>query len=127
MSWNHPVVGLPPPPPQTSPNTGAREFGRSVVHRVPVSPTSDDQGPEQTLSQRHEQLVSKGDPGDLLPRSRVLNAGEIALFEAQVGEGRKLLAAWSGSQDRDRNLVLVDVVWQVVKIGLVVEAHGLLD
>lgn len=97
------------------------------MHRVPVSPASDDQGPEQTLGQRHEQLVSEGDPGDLLPRSRVLNAGEIALFKAQVRERRKLLAARSGSQDRDRDLVLIDVVWQMVEVGLVVEAHGLLD
>lgn len=127
MSWNHPVVRLPPPPSQASTDTGARELGRSVVHSVPVSPTSNNQSPEQTLGQRHEQLVPKGDPGDLLPRGRVLDASEIALFEAQVGEGRELFAARCRSQDRDRDLVVVDMVWQVVKVGLVVEAHGLLD
>jgi hypothetical protein len=96
------------------------------VDRVPVLPAGDEQGPEQALGQGHEELVPEGDVGDHVPGGGIADAGEIALFEAQIGEGRELLAARHRLQDRQGNLVVVEVVGQVVKVGTVVEAHGLL-
>lgn len=120
---NLPVVGLPPPPSQAGADAGAREAGGPAV---PIPPAGDDQGPEQALGQGHKELVSEGDPGDGVPGGCILDAGEIALFEAQVGQGRELLVAAGGLQDGEGNLVLVDVVGQAVEVGVVVEAHGLL-
>jgi len=97
------------------------------VDRVPVFPASDEQSPEQTLCQGHKQLVPEGDVGNLLPRGGITDAGEVALFEAKIGQGRKLLAARGGFQNRYRDLVVVHVVGQVIKVGMVVEAHGLLE
>ena len=121
-----PVVRLPPPPSQTCADARAREVVRRVVDRVPVPPASDYQCPEQALGQGHEQLVPEGDPGNGLPSVCMLNAGEIALLEAEVGQRRELLAARGGSQDRDGDLVVVNVVGQCVEVGVVVEAHRLL-
>lgn len=72
-------------------------------------------------------MVPEGDVGNLLPRGGIANAGEIALFEAKVGQGRELLAARRGFQDRQRDFVVIHVVGQVIKVGMVVEAHGLLE
>ena len=117
---NGPVVGLPPPSPDASANTLAGETARSAI---PVPPTSDNEGPEQALGQGHEDLISKSDPGNLLPSVGMLDTGKIALFEAEVGQGRKLVrCAWSGSKNRDGDFVVVDIVGKLIEIGRRVEA-----
>lgn len=101
-----PVIHTPPPPPQTGADTAAAELG-GAVH---VPPSAQDQGPQQALGEAQQDVVLECDPRDVLPRLGVLNALQVRLFEAEVGQWGHLVAPVDGPQHAQGDLIFVDVV-----------------
>lgn len=64
-----------------------------------MSPAEHDQVPRHTLEEREEDLVPDRDHGDREGSVCVLDAGEVTLFEPEVGDRGERLAPRTRSDD----------------------------
>lgn len=95
---NLPVVYLPPPLPHSGPKALSLELSASI----PMPPAKHDQIPQYPLRKREENLIADGDERDFPIRIRVLDAREVGLLKAEVGNGRKSLLPGSRLDDLAR-------------------------
>ena len=88
-----PIIYLIPPPPHPTPQ-------RPPTQRrtpIPIPPPRQHQRPQCPLHKRQNHLIANRDPRNPPPGIRVLETSEVALLEAEVGEGREVAAADDGA------------------------------
>lgn len=107
LSRDRPVICAIPP----STNARTQAAPTDLCCPIPVSPAEREETQYRALEERKEDLVFDGDANNFPRRIGILDAGEVGLLEAHVGDGRKVVLDMATTLKRpdhvDRNLIVL--------------------